>query len=394
MLSPEAREALFSDLESDRVERKRSAADRSAICQAVCAFANDLPGHGKPGVIFLGVEDDGTCANLGITDQLLRELAQIRDDGRILPFPNLTVSKEQIQNCEVAVIEVLPSENPPVRFNGRVWVRVGPRRAQATAEEERRLIEKRRAGILSFDQQPVPGATLDELDLDSFRSLYLPHAVSPDVLAANGRPVEAQLRSLRLLTLDDRPTVAAVLFFGKEPLRYLPGAYLQFVRFEGAKITDPIRHQADLTGALPTILRRLDEVLEANISIATEVRTPLEERRPDYPLVALQQVARNLLMHRTYESTNAPCRIYWFSDRIEFDSPGGLYGRVNPENFGKGATDYRNPLIAEGMKVLGYVQRFGLGIPLAEEELRKNGNPRPEYCFEPTRLLTTLRRHR
>ncbi len=48
MLSPEELEALFLDLESDRVERKRSAADRSAIRQAICAFANDLPDHRKP----------------------------------------------------------------------------------------------------------------------------------------------------------------------------------------------------------------------------------------------------------------------------------------------------------------------------------------------------------
>lgn len=63
----------------------------------------------------------------------------------------------------------------------------------------------------------------------------------------------------------------------------------------------------------------------------------------------------------------------WFSDQIEISSPGGPYGLVNPGNFGKGATDYRNPLVAEAMKVLGYVQRFGLGIPLAENQLEKRG---------------------
>ncbi len=40
-------EALLQDLESDRVERKSSDADRNTIRQAVCAFANDLPGYGK-----------------------------------------------------------------------------------------------------------------------------------------------------------------------------------------------------------------------------------------------------------------------------------------------------------------------------------------------------------
>jgi ATP-dependent DNA helicase RecG len=68
-------------------------------------------------------------------------------------------------------------------------------------------------------------------------------------------------------------------------------------------------------------------------------------------------------MHRSYEGTNAPIMVYWFDDRIEIINAGGPYGRVTAENFGKpGFADYRNPNIAETMKVLGFVQRFGVGI--------------------------------
>ena len=44
---------------------------------------------------------------------------------------------------EVAVVEVFPSPMPPVRYKGRVHVRVGPRRAVASIDEERRLTERR-----------------------------------------------------------------------------------------------------------------------------------------------------------------------------------------------------------------------------------------------------------
>jgi chromosome partitioning protein len=62
---------LLDSLESDRVERKESISDPGRIRQAICAFANDMPNHRKPGVIFVGVRDDGACASLSITDQLL-----------------------------------------------------------------------------------------------------------------------------------------------------------------------------------------------------------------------------------------------------------------------------------------------------------------------------------
>jgi ATP-dependent DNA helicase RecG len=122
-------EILLHDLEADRVERKASISDRDKICQAICAFANDLPNHRQPGVLFIGVNDDGSHAHLAITDELLRTLADLRSNGNILPFPTMIVQKRVLGGMELAVIVVEPSDAPPVRYRGRVWVRVGPRRA-------------------------------------------------------------------------------------------------------------------------------------------------------------------------------------------------------------------------------------------------------------------------
>jgi chromosome partitioning protein len=57
--------------ESERVERKPSGSDRRGIRRSICAFANDLAGHDRPGVIFVGLGDDGSCAGLAIDDRLL-----------------------------------------------------------------------------------------------------------------------------------------------------------------------------------------------------------------------------------------------------------------------------------------------------------------------------------
>jgi len=210
-MTDEELEGVLVLAESDRVERKRSASDMSAIHQAVCAFANDLPDHQEPGVLFIGVEGNGDCTGLEISDELLR---------------------------------------------------------------------------------------------------------------------------------------------------------------------------------------RLDDLFEAHISVASDiVSQAVETRRPDYPIVALQQLARNAILHRTYDGTNAPVRISWFDDRIEILNPGGPFGQVTRENFGTpGITDYRNPHLAEVMKNLGYVQRFGVGIPLARRHLEANGNPPPEFVIEGSHVLVILRR--
>jgi ATP-dependent DNA helicase RecG len=164
---------------------------------------------------------------------------------------------------------------------------------------------------------------------------------------------------MRFLTPDmATPTNAGILVLGQDPRQWIPGDYIQFLRFAGSDLTDPIKDQKEIDGPLPELLRLLDEVLTAHIGVATEITgQAVEIRHPDYPIEALRQLARNAVLHRTYETTNAPVRFYWFSDRIEIHNPGGPYGQVNRGNFGTpGVTDYRNPQIAEAMRALVVLQ--------------------------------------
>lgn len=389
-------EALLRDLESDRVERKSSIASSDKIRQAICAFANDLPNHRQVGVIFIGVDDSGDCVHLDITDHLLLVLSNMRSDGNITPFPTMIVQKRKLAGCNLAVVIVEPSDAPPVRYNGLVWVRVGPRRAIATAQEERRLSEKRRSRDLTYDLQPVFAATLDDLDPERFRQEYLTSSLPADIIEQNHRPIEQQLASMRFVTVEQplRPTVLGVLVSGRDPRQFIPGAYVQFLRIDGTELTDPIKDQKEIDGPISDMLRLLDETFQAHISVATDITSePIEIKHPDYPLTALQQLSRNAVLHRTYEGTNAPVRITWFSDRIEIQNPGGPFGQVTRQNFGSpGVTDYRNPYLAEAMKNLGYVQRFGVGIQIARREMERNGNPPIEFVVEDAHILAILRR--
>ena len=150
--------ALACDLQSACVERKASLSRKGDIEEAICAFANDLPGTGQVGVLLMGVDNKtGAPAGTPITDELLLTLTSIRSDRNILPFPNMHVYKAALQGHEIAVVEVTPSHEPPVRLRGVVRVRAGPRKGVATRDEERILTERRRGWDHPFDQRPVPG---------------------------------------------------------------------------------------------------------------------------------------------------------------------------------------------------------------------------------------------
>jgi len=395
MLDPQDLAALATDLESFRVERKASFKSvKSDVEEAICAFANDLPGTGQPGYVLIGVTDKtGEPTGLAVTDELMREITDIRDSGNILPFPMMTVAKAKLKDREIVVIQVRPSHEPPVRLRGRVCVRVGPRKGTATRDEERVLNERRRGWDGPFDQRPISGARLDELDLRFFAEEYLPNAVTPEALRENGRSLPEQLSALHLASPDGVPNVAGMLILGRDPTTYLPGAYVQFLQLDGTELTDPIIDRKELVGPLPAVLRLMDEITSARIRVATTVTgTTVERRSPDYPMEAMQQLLRNAVMHRNYETSNAPVQWYWFSDRIEIHNPGGLYGRATAATFGQpGSNDYRNPTVAAALHVLGFVQRFGLGVPLARKACRDNGNPEPEFLFGPTSFGVVVR---
>lgn len=59
---------------------------------------------------------------------------------------------------------------------------------------------------------------------------------------------------------------------------------------------------------------------------------------------------------------------------------GGLYGRANVDNF-PNVNDYRNIVVAEAMKVLGFVNRHSRGVLRVQKELKANENGDAIYDF-------------
>ena len=389
---------LIDNGESDRIEFKEALAGGAAdsIREAICAFANDLPGYGEPGVVFVGVRDrDRAIVGTAVTDQMLRQLADMKTEGNILPPPSIAVAKRTLRDKDVAVVVVTPSDSPPVRYQGRILIRTGPRRDIATAQEERTLNERRRRGDRIFDLQPVPTAGLSDLNLAQFQHEYLPQAFADDVLAADDRSLAERLAAVKMIASaeDQTPTVLGLLVLGKNPQDFVPGAYLQFLRIDGTELADDIIDNDELRGSIPDVLRGIAAKLRAhNRSAVDIISAPVEQRNELYPMPAVLQIVYNAVMHRTYEATNSPVRVNWFNDRIEVISPGGPYGDINAANFGRpGLTDYRNPNLADAMKSLGFVQRFGAGIPIARRLLQEAGHPEPEFNVPGTFVIAVIR---
>ncbi len=377
MITKDELDRILPELEQDRIEKTIAQNDADKFGEAICSFANDLANHKQPGYLIVGVRDDGSRAGMTIDEKQLQTLLSFRTDGRIVPPPAMTVAKFTYPDGEIAVVEVQPHFLPPVRYKGKICVRAGIRKGTANEAEDKILTEKRSAFARSFDVLPCKGSTLEDISIELFKLRYLPSAIDIATLTENGRELKFQLASLKFFDIKEScPTYAGILMFGTNPRFFIPGASVQYVRFQGIDEASDFDYEHRFEGDLTTQLGQMNEFIKANI-----VKTVLPfiggDYVSDYPLRAVKELLFNAVIHKDYQS-NAPIKFYEFSDRIEISNAGGLYGKARPENF-PNENDYRNPALSEAVKNLGFVNGFNIGVKAALAALQKNGSPAPEF---------------
>jgi len=238
-------EALIAAGESEHVEFKEEFSKKeSNIYNTICAFSNDLSRSNKPRFLLFGINDSGEYTHLKADERLIQTLSAIRSNANILPLPMMNIEKISTEHGDVVIVKVEPHPDAPVRCDGRVYVRIGTRVTVASAAEERRLSEARTSNARTFDVKPCLSSSLEDLSIELFKLTYLPYAIDRETLLANHRELEQQLASLRLYDLNEKcPTNAGILILGMDPNFYLPGAYIQYVKFLGAELASEIDYE-------------------------------------------------------------------------------------------------------------------------------------------------------
>lgn len=379
MTQEELYKIIASD-ESFRIELTTSTGDMDKFQEAICAFANDMPGSRKKGYLLIGVRNNGEIDGLKVDDALMKKISGIRSDGNILPLPVMSTEKVVTDKGDVLVVEVTPSFDTPVRYRGRTFIRIGPRRDIASAEEERILSERCAASLPTFDTRPCREAKLEDIEVDTIVREYMPKAIDAEVLTNDRRPLKEQLASLHLFNMQwDCPTYAALIMFGRNPRYFMPGSYIQYVHFKGSTNGSEILNERRFEGCLYKILPELENFIRDGIITRRPVPVSILREKDvlNYPYKALRELMMNAVMHRDYQA-NMPTRLYRYDNHIEVMNPGGLYGQARPENFPH-VNDYRNSVVAGMMKTLNYVNMFNHGVGEVQDLLNENNSPAPIF---------------
>jgi ATP-dependent DNA helicase RecG len=346
------------------------------LAAALVGMANTRGGNVLLGVAPRSTRVQGLGDLEGSKDRVF-QAALLADPPLVLPLPR----QVEIDGKQLLWVTVPPGLPHVYSLNGRYLGRQGARTQPLPARGLRRLLLER--GVVQFESQIPPGASLDDLDDDKIdgylNALDLPKTEDVNLFLFRRGCLRSesgdQVGSSR--AGDLQPTYAALLLFGKDPQQWLPNATILAARFAGTTMADQFIKQ-DISGTLPDQLRQAEAFVRENMSQVVRMDGLTRQEAPEYPLEAVRELLVNAVAHRDYNIQGDNIHLNIYSDRIEVHSPGGLAGPVNIDNLLQ-ARFSRNAVIVQVLSDLGYVERLGYGLDRVMAVVRGHGLRPPQF---------------
>ncbi|MFN8495463.1 MAG: putative DNA binding domain-containing protein [Caldilineaceae bacterium] len=358
--------------EDSYTEFKERIDNPESVAGEIVAFANTEGGY-----LLVGVTDQGSITGVANPTQTAMALTQLCRENILPPLLPL-IETIEIEKKAVVILEVRGVHKPYRTKGGRYYVRAGPSKQDASPQELLRLAQ--RAGAYHFDEAPVPGTSLADLDWPLFERYY--QAVTGEVINTDDLTVQETLRGAFILAeFEGRLclTVAGLLCFGKNPQRYLYQSRLSALRFLGDEVSESMADTQEITGPLSQVIDGAVSFAARNTPTAVRIEGTLEIETPQYPRAALRELIVNAVVHRDYSVVGAQIRLIVFDHRLELYSPGSLPNGMSLVNLRHYNHIARNPLIVQYLSRLGYMRDFGTGIPRVIRLMREHNNTEPEF---------------
>jgi len=374
--------------EDIHTEFKESSAHEDDLSAALVAFANTDGGQ-----LIIGVSKTKQIMGVRDADKVMQRLDQISVNNC---EPPLTILQETLpaENGLVVIVNIPKGDQRPYRTNrGDYFIRTTSGRRRASRQELLRLFQS--TETFYYDETLVLRASLADLDRYAFEN-YVQQAYQRP-LEQVGINYEDLLRNLGYIREQDGnlyPTMACMLFFGREPQRFFPHAHVIAARIPGIDFSSPPSDNKQISGPAAAMLEDSVRFLHIHLRIAHRIQAFEPEAYPELPEEALREVLVNALAHRDY-TVAAPIRVFVFDDRVEVRTPGGLPNTVTIEAIRLGAVHVlRNPTIYTLFSRLGLVTGIGTGVYRAILQVREFTHQEPALFLEGNEFIISLPKRR
>jgi ATP-dependent DNA helicase RecG len=379
-------EALLTGLpEGQHFDRKSARISPASLAETICAFSNS---DARGGVIAVGIRDRILEGFKEVGEQALNDLLHTH----YMHCPQAMCHYKPVSLGDKTVLLIRVDYHPHrvvELSNGTVYLRSGDRNRRLSAEEIVRLRHDK--GEVPFELEPVEGASVDDLDEALVREFAeaVRRAESLE-FDRSDFDILVQRHLARPKRGTFQPFVAAVLLFGRDPVRFFPGCKVRFIRYEGTEertgqelnvIKDVL-----VEGSVPTQIKRAAEVVFSQLR---EFQALQPDGRfsvvPEYPPDCVYEAIVNACVHRSYSAKNMNIFVRMFDDRLEVESPGGFVPPVTAENIHEQHVP-RNPILMDALRYLRFVRCANEGVRRMRHLMEESGLPMPKFHQESDRM--------
>jgi len=362
-MQPEELLKLIKSGESQSVEFK---ADFSPeVGKSLCAFANT-----NAGTVLVGVTDDGRIK--GVQDDVEEKIAQIAHSCKPSVYPE--IAKVDCEGKSALIVAVPHSKGVLHSFKHIAYKRIGTNDMPLSPEEVITLAKEAR--MIRFDNKFCE-ASLTDIDEAAIRK-FIRSAIAQRRLDIDPVLPIAEILEKLELKQGDNFTYAATLLFGREPQKFSLQSEVRCARFKG---TDSLRFIdiKVLRGNVIDLIDNAEKFVMNHIRLQAKVVDFLREEKWEYPLDAVREAITNAVCHRDYFSA-ANVHVSIYDDRLEVWNPGMLPPELTLEALkGPHKSIPRNPLIANALFLIKYIERWGTGTERIIQETHAHGLPEPEF---------------
>ncbi len=389
---------LQTKSESNYLEVKAAREGCPKLLETLSSFSNQNGG----GIIVFGIDEKNDFQVCGVYDsadlqkKLMEQAIQMEPELR----PLCTVAHINGKTVVSVEIQEIDNDQKPCFYKGvgrlkGSYVRVGDGDRHMT-EYEVYSYEAFRKKIQD-ELRVAERATLSDIETDAHTEYIFSMRTKKPNLAGLAND---KINSLQGFAVDNKPTLAGVLLFSLYPQGFFPQLCITAVSIQGTEMSidnaadERFIDNARIEGNIELMLDGALKFVRKNMKTSTFIDSQTGKRadKTEYPIIAVRELILNALVHRDYSNHTdfTPITIKMFSNRLEIENPGGLYGRMTLDRLGKAAADTRNPFLANALEVLDITENRYSGIPTVYSAMKNAGLPEPKFENERGVFKVTL----
>lgn len=365
--------------ESQNIEYKESWRDE--YLKWICGFANAQGGR-----IYIGVNDDKQVVGVDDAKRLMEDIPnKIVMSMGIKADVNL-----RSQGSDNCIEIIVPASNIPISFKGKYYYRFGSTMQELTGLALQDFIMQKMGR--SWDDVPVESATIDDIDRKAIDYFIMKSVdagrMNPDIKHDS---TEKILDGLHLI--NNRTGLlkaAAILLFGKDPLRFFTCVRFRIGRF-GASESDLIT-QDEVEGNILQMADRVMALLRSKYLTAPIHYEGLQRKEVlEIPEDALRELLYNAIVHKLYQGVDIQMKVY--DDRLSLWNEGELPQGYTVETLlGEHSSHPRNKNIASVFYLAGFIESWGRGFDKVRRGFSLANLPMPVIESRFGGLLVTIAR--